>query len=436
MFLPQLLIPVLAILSATAASPYAKPFDRIYDGVPNSSTGLNILKGIRFRRSTNWILRWQLPQLPALNRSSVISAASFSPACQQSPNSVTGKVFKLGHEDCLFLNVYAPSNASSLPDMSPIINTNNNGPTGVAIQYRVRPLPLIQAHPNGVTNVRILDQHSTLQWVQADISLFGGNSSQVVIGVIPAGRGSIVLRNIASGGTLGTSLFVNPISASLSECPPTWAYGNSSQTVFEYLLSQDTETLQQASFLVSSSGAYGSWGFLPVSSTNHLSGNNVEEDIAKALYYYSTFNSTNTGELSEFATSRDVGLMAVNVSQVESGQQQRANKIYAETTFVCPSHWIAEAYNGHGRSGYKYQYSLPNAFHSAGAAAHFGPFTPNQGPGLILAFQKIWGTFIITSKPSVSSGVVNGASSKSTEKSTLENWPPFTLYSPVQANFN
>lgn len=60
----------------------------------------------------------------------------------------------MANEDCLFLNVYAPSNASNLPvlvwihgggyglgngqeDLSAIINANNNGFVGVAIQYRV-----------------------------------------------------------------------------------------------------------------------------------------------------------------------------------------------------------------------------------------------------------------------------------------------------------
>lgn len=57
-------------------------------------------------------------------------------------------------EDCLFLNVYAPQNASDLPilvhihggayalgdgreDMSRLINENGNGVIGVNIQYRV-----------------------------------------------------------------------------------------------------------------------------------------------------------------------------------------------------------------------------------------------------------------------------------------------------------
>lgn len=47
-------------------------------------------------------------------------------------------------------------------------------------------------------------------------------------------------------------------------CAPTWAYGNSSQTIFQCLVAQNTTTLQLASFAVSASGTYGTWGFLPV----------------------------------------------------------------------------------------------------------------------------------------------------------------------------
>ncbi|KAF2438123.1 alpha/beta-hydrolase [Karstenula rhodostoma CBS 690.94] len=126
-----------------------------------------------------------------------------------------------------------------------------------------------------------------LQWVQAYIELFGGDPSRVTISGESAGAGSVMLLDIAYGGTLGTSLFVNSITASpylpqqyhykdwvpsqsyyafaiAAGCPPTWAYGNSSQTIFECLISQSTGTLQNASELVSQSGTFGSWAFLPV----------------------------------------------------------------------------------------------------------------------------------------------------------------------------
>lgn len=58
-------------------------------------------------------------------------------------------------------------------------------------------------------NAGLLDQHFALQWVQSYIELFGGDSSQVTISGLSAGAGSVMLLDIAYGGTLGTSLFVN-----------------------------------------------------------------------------------------------------------------------------------------------------------------------------------------------------------------------------------
>jgi carboxylesterase type B len=86
-----------------------------------------------------------------------MSASSFSPICPNTalslgPLGSAGQIF--GDEDCLFLNVYAPSSAQNLPvlvyihgggygagngqqDLTSIINGNGNSFIGVAIQYRV-----------------------------------------------------------------------------------------------------------------------------------------------------------------------------------------------------------------------------------------------------------------------------------------------------------
>ena len=115
---------------------------------------------IRFAAPPIGANRWQAPQIPTSNRSSVIQANAFAPQCPQS--SFRGPLQAAGNfsdEDCLFLNIYAPANASNLPvlvwihgggyglgngqqDMSQIINSNNNSFVGVAIQYRVG-LPII-----------------------------------------------------------------------------------------------------------------------------------------------------------------------------------------------------------------------------------------------------------------------------------------------------
>lgn len=250
----------------------------------------------------------------------------------------------------------------------------------------------------GVVNAGILDAEFALQWVQEYIYLFGGNASEVTISGLSAGGGAVMLLDMAYGGTLGTSLFRNSITASpylpmqygykdwipsqsyyafaiAAGCNPFPRYGNNSdQTLFDCLVAQNTTTLQYASFNVSTSGTYGTWGFLPVTDgvfiqdipsrqllakkvngLRQMSGNNGDEgppfvpqditsiedlvawleltfplfsnnDLAKVLLYYPSNNATTEdGEALRFATAGDMGATAVNTSEVSAGQQQRAN---------------------------------------------------------------------------------------------------------------
>jgi hypothetical protein len=48
--------------------------------------------------------------------------------------------------------------------------------------------------------------------------MFGGNASQVTISGESAGGGSVMLQDMAYGGSLGSSLFVNVSSWTLGEC--------------------------------------------------------------------------------------------------------------------------------------------------------------------------------------------------------------------------
>lgn len=52
--------------------------------------------------------------------------------------------------------------------------------------------------------------------------------------------------------------------ATAAGCAPRLPYGNLSRTIFQCLVAQNTLTLQNASFTISGSGTYGTWGFLPV----------------------------------------------------------------------------------------------------------------------------------------------------------------------------
>lgn len=129
-----------------------------YMGVANASTGLNTWKGIRFAAPPTGSLRWQPPQAPTINRDQVLQANSLPQRCPQSAASgILSSPNITGNEDCLFLSVYAPPNAISLPvfvwihgggygvgqgdqDTSAIINANHDSFIAVVIQYRVSSL--------------------------------------------------------------------------------------------------------------------------------------------------------------------------------------------------------------------------------------------------------------------------------------------------------
>lgn len=175
-------------------------------------------------------------------------------------------------------------------DMTEIINTNNNSFIGVTIQHRIGAFGFLssaEVFSNGVVNAGLLDQYFALQWVQSYISLFGGNSSHVTISGVSAGAGSVMLQDMAYGGTLGESLFTNSIAASpylpmqfgykdwvpsqayyvfaaQAGCFPDTRYGSSPRSIFQCLVAQDSTILQNASANVSTSGTYGTYGFLPV----------------------------------------------------------------------------------------------------------------------------------------------------------------------------
>ncbi|MCJ1308449.1 hypothetical protein MMC25_002102 [Agyrium rufum] len=400
----------------------------VYQGVANSSTGLNTWKGVRFAAPPVGSLRWQVPQLPSSDRS-VQQAIDFDFHCPQNFDSPgpTDYIATPASDDCLFLNVYAPSNAVNLPvfvwihggghgagdgttDMLPIINSYDESFVAITIQYRLGAFGFLSSdkvYRNGVVNAGLLDQHFALQWVQAYISQFGGDPTQVTIAGESEGGGSVMLQDMAYGGTLGTSLFVNgflPVTDGIFI----------QQLLAQQLLKKQVLRLRMLAGNLNTTDALVSWLQLtfPLFTT---------EDIAKILLYYPASNVTDPNAV-DFATNGLTGATALNESQTATGSQQRADKIYAETTFVCPSYWLVEAYSGsRSRASYKYQYSVPISTHGADVSGYFGPAAPFQGPDFEMAFTPI----------------ANGASPNNTSTTNpASDWPLFSAANPYQLNLN
>ncbi|KAK0255160.1 hypothetical protein LTS09_009916 [Friedmanniomyces endolithicus] len=506
-----------------------------YERYSNATAKLNVFQGIRFAAPPIGSLRWQAPRAPEQNRSSTIPATAYAPTCPQSGDSAYGTVQpanqSLASEDCLFLNIWTPSNATGpLPvfvwihgggygagsgrqDLTAFINSNDNAFVGVTIQYRLGAFGFLssdEVYRKGVVNAGLLDQHLALQWVQQYIHQFNGDPTQVTISGESAGGGSVMLQDMAYGGSLGTQLFINSIAASpylpmqygykdwvpsqsyyafatQVGCAPTTPYlKNGSTPIFECLMSKDSATLINASATVSEEGSFGTWAFLPVTDgifiqdlpsrqlgrgkvngLNMLVGNNAAEapffvpglistedelvaylrvtfplfsnnDIARILYYYPSSNASVPAKPLLFATEGDTGPTALNESSVASGQQERTDDIYAETTFVCPAYWMAEAYSNNraGGQGYKYQFSIPPATHGADVAGYFDYPGQYYSVDFTTAFQKIWGNFVTSSNPSISNALANGLSRGNVSVNAASAWPPYTIYAPEQLDLN
>lgn len=147
------------------------------------------------------------------------------PICLGTRKSIATKpVPPTESEDCLFLDLYAPSNASEDSQLPVYIfiqgggfnsnaNANMNGTSlvkasgqniiVVTFNYRVSLygfLASAEVQKGGSLNNGLLDQRKALQWVQSYVSKFGGDPNHVVMGGASAGGGSVTLQVAAYGG--------------------------------------------------------------------------------------------------------------------------------------------------------------------------------------------------------------------------------------------
>lgn len=278
----------------------------VYQGYVDPASELEFFLGVRFAAPPG---RWQRPSKPLTDRTSVIQANVYGSQCLQTrPNDpISGPVLDTtGSEDCLYLNVWRPNNASSsgLPVLVWIHGGgygNGNGTadptfltqlTGkdfvfVSIQYRLGAFGFLssaEVHDHGVVNAGLLDQNRALQWVQQHIGSFGGDADQVTIFGESAGAGSVMQQLLSYGGSLGTSLFNRAILASpylpkqykYDDAVPTKAYQMLAEQVgcdypihnyvglFDCLSLVDSHTLAIASDAVSQLAFFGTWAFAPV----------------------------------------------------------------------------------------------------------------------------------------------------------------------------
>lgn len=187
------------------------------EGVVES--GVAAFKGIPYAAPPIGELRWREPQ-PAPTWETPLKAHTFGPACIQPSNALTetsaGQVGAQS-EDCLTVNVWTASaatnakrpvmvwihggafvtGASSLPLYDGAAMARR-GAVFVSMNYRLGQLgffnhPALESErPGGPMNFGLLDQIAALQWVQENVSAFGGDIDNVTIFGESAGGQSVL----------------------------------------------------------------------------------------------------------------------------------------------------------------------------------------------------------------------------------------------------
>jgi para-nitrobenzyl esterase len=189
--------------------------------VGNSATvdgvGLREFHGIPYAAPPVGALRWKPPQ-PVQPWSGVRKTQRFGPRCMQRP-IFSDMVFRSDRvsEDCLYLNVWTPAQATGkkLPVLvyfygggymagdasEPRYDGASMAARGivtVTVNYRLGvfgflALPALAAESaqHAAGNYGLLDQNAALHWVQQNIARFGGDPAKIIIGGESAGSMSV-----------------------------------------------------------------------------------------------------------------------------------------------------------------------------------------------------------------------------------------------------
>ncbi|KXS94323.1 hypothetical protein AC579_3733 [Pseudocercospora musae] len=204
------------------ASPIANLSYATYYGtaLPN---GVSQWLGIRYAAPPTGARRFRRAE-PPLPTAQIQNAASHGPVCLPVQGAGDGTLPGTYDEDCLFIDIYAPSRPrNTKKDLLPVmlwiqggafvelVNFNYNG-SGLAttgdvvvasFNYRVGPYGFLandELAAEGNLNLGLQDQRTAMRWVQEHISAFGGDPSKVTLFGASVGGGSVPLQALAYGG--------------------------------------------------------------------------------------------------------------------------------------------------------------------------------------------------------------------------------------------
>jgi para-nitrobenzyl esterase len=187
------------------------------------SNGVTSFKGIPYAAPPIGTLRWKPPQPLASIAPGVVAATSFGNICYQHMDTLyatNGAASYPQSEDCLYLNVYAPSDLAGKKPVDIYIHggayTTGNGYVFDGTPYAQRGIVFVSfnyrlnifgyfAHPgldaesprHTSGNYGQLDQVAVMQWVRTNIAKFGGDPNNVTIHGQSAGAGAVAAHLVS-----------------------------------------------------------------------------------------------------------------------------------------------------------------------------------------------------------------------------------------------
>lgn len=360
-------------------------------------------------------LRFRPPELPA-PWDEPLDASAFGPRCPQRAATGSGVI---GDEDCLQLNVWAPSEAGPHPVMvwihggafiqgSATLDLYDGaalveaGPVVVvSINYRVGALGFLAAdalvdEAGTAGNYGLLDQVAALEWVQRNVASFGGDPNDVTVFGESAGGSSVCALMgmpaadelfhkaiMQSGGgcygwpDLSTPNGLSPTPATSVGASIVTAAGcddASSEVTLACLRGASVAELIAAQFMSGTSGL----GLPPIGPNNdgvHLSGWTYDriqrgEGPVRPVVTGSTADESRTF-LTEVAVPDEAALAALLGARfgaradavlalypvADFGSAKAAYEaLFSDVAFICPSLAFAEMAATAGRPSYAYHY--------------------------------------------------------------------------------
>ncbi|KAJ7909694.1 Alpha/Beta hydrolase protein [Mycena leptocephala] len=433
-----------------------------------SAANISHFLGIRFAAAPLGDLRFRGPQPPA-NVTGVQQATVQPNQCFQASQGLsptnpleTRAAQVISTEDCLFLNVYYPSDSAGTPveklpvlvwihgggylagqasayNGEDVINQSNRGLVVVLIQYRLGVfgfLPGAKVKANGALNAGLLDQDFALRWVNKHITKFGGDPSKVTIWGQSAGAGSVLQQVVANGGKTKPQLFRAAITSS-TFLPSQYKYNDripellfnevAAQTnctaatnTMACLRAADPNTLQTANTQINNGGFFGTFLFVPVVDGSFIIQRPTLSFLQSKVNGEALLSVTNTFEGTHFvnqntgatanATQYALDLFpgfgpaqADKVGQLYAGLGTplfQENAIQGESIFICPTYFLLRAFRGRS---FKAEFAIPPGLHANDVAYYWPTLStpPFQNTNFINAFAQSFTSFAISLDPNV-----------------------------------